>query len=240
MHTVSQGDSAQNPEPETARHVKPRGISHTGRDIYALSRTSGRRIGLLGGSFNPAHEGHRHISLLALRYLNLHEVWWVVSPQNPLKSADGMATFEERFEYAKKVARHPRIRVSNVEVQLNTRFTLDTLRVLKQRCQRTQLVWLMGADNLAQIPKWRDWTLIFETVPIAVFARPSYSMLALAGKAAHRYARIRLPSRSAAALAMKTPPAWTFFHSRLHQASSTQIRAERAAARHAVPFDTKG
>jgi len=223
-------DSAKNPEPETARHVKPRGVRCTGRDIYSLSRIPGRRIGLLGGSFNPAHDGHRHISLLALRYLQLHEVWWVVSPQNPLKPAQGMATFEERFEYARKVASHPRIRVSDIEVQLNTRFTLDTLRKLKQRCQRTHLVWLMGADNLAQIPQWRDWTLIFETVPVAVFARPSYSMLALAGKAAHRYARIRLPSRSAGALATMTPPAWTFFHSRLHQASSTQIRAERAAA----------
>lgn len=211
----------------TDEKMARRGKAPASRDIYALSRISGRRIGLLGGSFNPAHEGHRHISLLALRYLNLHEVWWVVSPQNPLKAAHGMASFSERFDYAKKVARHPRIRVSDIEVQLGTRFTLDTLRRLQQRCQNTRLVWLMGADNLAQIPKWRDWNLIFETIPVAVFARPSYSMLALAGKAAHRYARIRLPSRSAASLADMTPPAWTFFHSRLHQASSTQIRAQR-------------
>ncbi|MEX2618222.1 MAG: nicotinate-nucleotide adenylyltransferase [Alphaproteobacteria bacterium] len=227
-------ESVQSHETTATEKPERRVGAPTSRDIYALSRISGRRIGLLGGSFNPAHEGHRHISLLALRYLNLHEVWWVVSPQNPLKPADGMASFEERFEFARKVARHPRIRVSDIEVQLGTRFTLDTLRRLQQRCQRTRLVWLMGADNLAQIPKWRNWNLIFETVPVAVFARPSYSMLALAGKAAHRYARIRLPSRSAASLANMTPPAWTFFHSRLHQASSTQIRAQRRAAESAT------
>ncbi len=223
-------ESVQSSEATAGAEMPVRGGIRTSRDIYALSRISGRRIGLLGGSFNPAHEGHRHISLLALRYLNLHEVWWVVSPQNPLKPADGMASFEDRFEYAREVARHPRIRVSDIEVQLGTRFTLDTLRRLQMRCQKTRLVWLMGADNLAQIPKWRDWNLIFETVPVAVFARPSYSMLALAGKAAHRYARIRLPSRSASSLANMTPPAWTFFHSRLHQASSTKIRAERMKA----------
>ena len=236
MPSDAMDDSATNPEETACRSMTPRSSARSNRDIYALSQISGRRIGLLGGSFNPAHEGHRHISLLALRYLNLHEVWWVVSPQNPLKLAEGMATFDERFEYAKKIARHPRIRVTDIETQLNTRFTRDTLRRMKQRCQRTRLVWLMGADNLSQISQWRDWTLIFETVPIAVFARPSYSMLALAGKAAHRYARIRLPSRSASSLADMAPPAWTFFHSRLHQASSTQIRAERGV----VESTTKG
>ncbi len=197
------------------------------RDIYALARGSGRRIGLLGGSFNPAHNGHRHISLLALQHLHLDEVWWLVSPQNPLKSSDDMADFDERFAYAKTVARHPRIVVSNIESHFNTRYTLDTLRLLRRRCRRTRFVWLMGADNLTQISKWRDWKLIFNIVPIAVFARPTYSMIALAGKAAHRYARIRMPARHAYKLATSTPPAWIFLHSRLHKASATQIRADR-------------
>jgi nicotinate-nucleotide adenylyltransferase len=195
------------------------------RDIYALARGSGRRIGLLGGSFNPAHDGHRHISMLALRQLRLHEVWWLVSPQNPLKPASGMADLSERLAFAKTVARHPQIVVSDIEAHLNTRHTLDTLRRLKRRCGRTRFVWLMGADNLTQISQWRDWTSIFDTVPIAVFARPGYSMLALAGKAAHRYARIRMPARVASGLATRRPPAWVFLHSQLHHASASEIRA---------------
>jgi len=201
------------------------------RDLYALARGSGRRIGLLGGSFNPAHEGHRHISLLALKLLRLHEVWWLVSPQNPLKPSAGMSELAERFAYAKTVANHPRIVVSDLEAHLNTRYTLDTLRLLRRRCVRTRFVWLMGADNLTQISRWRDWTSIFETVPIAVFARPTYSMLALAGKAAHRYARIRMPDRVASGLANSTPPAWVFLHSRLNPASATEIRAGGKADR---------
>jgi len=205
--------------------------SDQNRDIYALARGSGRRIGLLGGSFNPAHDGHRHISLLALRLLRLHEVWWLVSPQNPLKPAAGMTELAARLAYAKTVARHPRIVVSDIETHLNTRYTLDTLRLLRRRCRRTRFVWLMGADNLTQISQWRDWTSIFDTVPVAVFARPTYSMLALAGKAAHRYARIRMPARVASGLATSTPPAWVFLHSRLHHASATEIRAAGKADR---------
>ena len=214
-----------------ADSLKSRNNGDPNRDIYALARGSGRRIGLLGGSFNPAHDGHRHISLLALRHLRLHEVWWLVSPKNPLKPAAGMADLAERLACAKTVARHPRIVVSDIEAHLNTRHTLDTLRRLQRRCGRTRFVWLMGADNLTQISQWRNWTSIFDTVPIAVFARPGYSMLALAGKAAHRYARIRIPARVASGLAASTPPAWVFLHSRLHHASATQIRAAGKANR---------
>lgn len=211
--------------------MMPRGSSRPNRDIYALARGSGRRIGLLGGSFNPAHDGHRHISLLALKHLRLHEVWWLVSPQNPLKPAAGMADLAERFAGAKTVANHPRIVVSDIERHLNTRYTLDTLRLLRRRCSRTRFVWLMGADNLTQISRWRDWTSIFDIVPIAVFARPTYSMLALAGKAAHRYAGIRMPARVASRLANSAPPAWVFLHSRLHRASATELRSADKADR---------
>lgn len=188
---------------------------------------SGGRIGLLGGSFNPAHEGHLHISLLALRRLRLDQVWWLVSPQNPLKPEKGMASLDARLESARRLARHPRLHVTDIEARLGTRYTADTLRALKRRFPRARFVWLMGADNLLQIPNWERWTAVFETVPVAIFARPSYSVRALAGKAAQRYRRWRVPAQRAGGLAWRTPPAWVFLHCRLHPASATKIRARR-------------
>ncbi|MBO0712928.1 MAG: nicotinate-nicotinamide nucleotide adenylyltransferase, partial [Acetobacteraceae bacterium] len=119
-----------------------------------------RRIGLLGGSFNPAHGGHLHVSLLALRHLALDEIWWLVSPQNPLKPADGMAPFANRLEQARRVAaEHPRIRVTDLENRLGaSRYTADTLQALRRRFPRLRFVWLMGGDNLVQIPRWQRWT----------------------------------------------------------------------------------
>ena len=144
------------------------------------------RVGLLGGSFNPAHDGHRHISLLALRRLGLDQVWWLVSPQNPLKSTAGMAPLAERMAGARAAARHPAIKVTDIERRLGTRFTADTLVRLRRRFPDLGFVWLMGADNLVQVPKWQRWTEIFTCMPVAVFDRPSYSYAALAGKAATR------------------------------------------------------
>ena len=144
----------------------------------------GLRVGILGGSFNPAHDGHRHISLLALKHLGLDEVWWMVSTQNPLKPTDGMAPFAERMAGAEALARHPDIRVTDVEQRLGTRYTCETLRALKSCFPRMHFVWLMGADNLAQISEWQRWNEIFNLVPIAVFDRAPYSFNALAGKAA--------------------------------------------------------
>ena len=184
-----------------------------------------RRIGLLGGSFNPAHDGHRHISLLALRRLGLDEVWWLVSPQNPLKPAKGMATLAQRMTSARAAAHHPRIRVSDIERRLNTRFTVDTIRALKRRHPDIGFVWLIGADNLLQMPAWKSWQTLFQLVPVAVFARPTYSLRALAGQAAVRFAFDRLPERQARCLAQQQPPAWTFLRIRLHSASATAIRA---------------
>jgi nicotinate-nucleotide adenylyltransferase len=189
-----------------------------------------RRIGILGGSFNPAHPGHRHISLLALERLRLHEVWWLVSPQNPLKPVKGMAPLAERLAGARRAARHPRIKVSDLELKLGTRYTADTVRALKRRFPRNRFVWLMGADNLYQIIHWQNWTRIFTELSIAVFDRPSYSGKALAGKAANRFRRCRLRSRAARFLADRRPPAWVFLHSPLHPASATTIRQTRPAA----------
>ena len=202
-------------------------------------RVSGmaQRIGILGGSFNPAHRGHLDISLKALRQLGLDQVWWLVSPQNPLKSADGMAPFAERLAAARRMARNPRIRVTDLEQRLGSRYTAESLKLLRRRFPRTRFVWLMGADNLAQIAQWRDWQQIFHLVPIAVFARPSYCFKALAAKAARRFARYRLKEGAGRRLATSEPPAWLFVHGRLNPISATEIRRRRSGTRSAT---TKG
>ena len=195
---------------------------------YSGPLYAGLRIGLLGGSFNPAHAGHRHISLHALKALGLDQVWWLVSPQNPLKPTRGMASLAERMAEARGVARHPHIRVTAIERELGTRYTADTLSELKRRFPRTRFVWLMGADNLRQIPRWRHWTRIFRLVPVAVLARPTYSMNALGGMAARRYARRRVKDHRAKGLAGHATPAWIFLRNPLHPASATAIRRARA------------
>jgi nicotinate-nucleotide adenylyltransferase len=188
-----------------------------------------RRVGLLGGSFNPAHGGHLHISREALKRLGLDEVWWLVSPQNPLKPRAGMGRLEERLANARTVARHPRIKVTDIESRLGTTYTADTLAALKRKFPRTRFVWLMGADNLLQISSWERWQNIFGLVPIAVFARPSYSLSGLSGPAARRYARRRVPLQDARRLAETDPPAWVFLPVRLDARSATDIRSRRGA-----------
>lgn len=187
----------------------------------------GMRVGLLGGSFNPAHAGHRHISVIALKRLNLDRVWWVVSSQNPLKSAEGMADLEDRIASAHAASRHPRIVVSRVEQRLQTRYTADTLQELRRRWPRVHFVWLMGADNLVQLPAWREWNRILHLLPIAVLDRPGSGLKGLKGKAALRYHTARLSQERASQLATRTPPAWSFIACRRHPASSTAIREGR-------------
>jgi nicotinate-nucleotide adenylyltransferase len=131
-------------------------------------------IGLLGGSFNPAHRGHRRISLHAARRLGLDEVWWLVSPGNPLKEKKGMAPLAARFASARRAGRRARVRVTFIEQELGTVYTVDTLRALVRRYPRRRFVWLMGADNLAQLHRWREWREIARIVPIAVIGRPGY------------------------------------------------------------------
>jgi nicotinate (nicotinamide) nucleotide adenylyltransferase/ribosome silencing factor RsfS/YbeB/iojap len=182
----------------------------------------------LGGSFNPAHGGHLHLSLLALRHLSLDEVWWLVSPQNPLKAVAGMAAFTNRLEQARRVAAgHQRIAISDVESWLGgSHYTADTLEALCGRFPRRRFVWLMGADNLVQLRRWERWNEIFLTVPIAVFDRPSHALRALAGLPARRFARHRLPMSAARRLVEMKPPAWVFFHTQLDTRSATRIRSK--------------
>lgn len=189
----------------------------------------GRRavVGLLGGSFNPAHDGHRHISLEAIKRLGLDEVWWLVSPQNPLKPTAGMAPLETRLDRARTVAAHPRLRVSALEARLGSTYTADLVAALPRRFPKVRFVWLMGADNLVQIPRWKAWETIFASTPVAILDRGTYAYRALAGKAAQRFANARLPARRARALAFSEPPAWVFLPIRRHGASATEIRARR-------------
>jgi nicotinate-nucleotide adenylyltransferase len=189
------------------------------------------RVGLLGGSFNPAHHGHLHISLLALKRLRLDAVWWLVSPQNPLKPSADMAAYEERLIEAERLVRHPLIRVSDIERRLGTLYTADTVAALRRRFSGTRFVWLIGADNLAQLPAWHRWQQIFHAVPIAVFDRPTYSFRALAGSAARCFGAGRLPARAAKTIAGARPPAWVFLHTRLDPASATAVRACRRGRR---------
>jgi len=184
----------------------------------------GLAVGLLGGSFNPAHAGHRRISELALKRLGLDAVWWLVSPQNPLKPATGMAPFAARLAGARALARHPRIRVSDIEAGLGTRYSVDTIRRLQARHRRCRFVWIMGADNLAQLHAWHRWPELLRIVPVAIFARPTYSLRAFRSPAAKRFARFRKPARKATSLVGAPAPAWAFVGGALDPLSATAIR----------------
>lgn len=184
----------------------------------------GLRIGLLGGSFNPAHEGHFHISIEALRRLQLDQVWWLVSPRNPLKPKKDMAKFKKRFTSAQAMARHPAIHVTKIEKKLGTRYTVDTVNRLTALGPDLNFVFLMGADNFIQLPEWRDWQDLMATVPVAVMARPGFEWAAPLGKAAKRFEQHRLSYEDAPLLAGHEPPAWVFCPIPLHPASATQIR----------------
>ena len=169
-----------------------------GPDRKSLIRMAWRstRIGLLGGSFNPAHGGHRRISLFAREVLGLDEVWWLVSPGNPLKPKKGMAPLAARFASATLQAKRAPIRVSAVERELGTRYTVDTLAALKRRYHKRDFVWLMGSDNLAQFHRWKDWRGIARSMPIAVIARPGYDGDAVASPAMAWLRRFQVPLSS--------------------------------------------
>jgi nicotinate-nucleotide adenylyltransferase len=185
----------------------------------------GARIGLLGGSFNPAHAGHRHISLSAMRLLGLDEVWWLVSPQNPLKAADGMGSLENRRASASIAARHPRIRVLTVEAELGTRYTVDTVAALQARYAQAHFIWLMGADNLAQFHRWRGWRRLARRVAIAIFPRPGYGGAALTAPAMAWLGRWRHPQGVARQWQTWELPAIVMLNIRLSPLSASRLRA---------------
>ena len=171
-----------------------------------------------------------HVSREALKRLGLDEIWWLVAPQNPLKPTAGMGKLSARMASAKDVAKHDRrISVLDLETRLGTHFTADTLAALQTRWPGIQFVWLMGADNLAQIRHWKDWQAIFTRVPIAVFARPTYCQQALAGLAAQRFSRARVIQETQRFSEIE-PPAWMFLPVKLDFHSATAIRAPKGAA----------
>ena len=188
-------------------------------------RRSGPLTGLLGGSFNPAHRGHRRISVFALQRLDLGEVWWLVSPGNPLKPAKGMAPLAARVAAAREQARLAPIRVTAIERELGTRFTVDTLRALLRRYPMRRFVWLMGSDNLAQFHRWKHWRRIAEAMPIAVIARPGYDAAAMASPAMAWLGRYRRLPEALKDPARRSLPALTLLRFDPDPRSATAIRS---------------
>jgi nicotinate-nucleotide adenylyltransferase len=185
----------------------------------------GMKVGLFGGSFNPAHDGHAHVAETAMRRLGLDRVVWLVSPQNPLKSNHETAPLADRMVSARAVAAAvgPSMIVSDVETRIGTRWTIDTVRALKARYPGVQFVWLMGSDNLASFHRWRGWTDIMHQMPVAVIARPGSQLDSRTAPAAARYARFRIPAAQAGLLASLEAPAWTYLTAPLNPRSSTAI-----------------
>jgi nicotinate-nucleotide adenylyltransferase len=186
--------------------------------------SNGMRIGLLGGSFNPPHAAHRAISLFALKRLKLDRIWWLLTPGNPLKDTGALHGLAERARAARDVAGDPRIDISCLEAVIGTRYTFDTIIHLRRRVSGVRFVWIMGADNLAQFHRWKDWRRIAAAVPIAVIDRPPQSFRALAAPAAQALARYRVPENQAARLADRQAPAWTFLSGMKLNLSSTGLR----------------
>lgn len=200
--------------------MQPRSAVHAGLPPHA----AGLRIGLLGGSFNPAHDGHRMASLTALRKLGLDQVWWLVTPGNPLKDNRALPALSQRMQAAAAVANHPQIAVTGVEARLGTRFTAQTLTVLKARCSGARFVWLMGSDNLAQFHRWQNWRGIARLMPIGIIDRPGTTHRAMRSRAAVALGRWRLDESDGLLLATEDAPAWMFLHGRRSALSSTALR----------------
>lgn len=188
---------------------------------------AGMTVGLYGGSFHPAHEGHGHVAETALKRLGLDRVIWLVSPQNPLKGAGAEDNLGERCESARARANGPRMIVSDAEARLagrGPRYTVDTVRWFKARFPRVHFVWIMGADNLAQFHRWKGWTALMREIPIAVVSRPGVPLGGRFAPAARRFAGSRLPSTAAKRLALAKPPAWIYLTAPFESLSSTALR----------------
>jgi len=190
---------------------------------------TGQIVGLLGGSFDPPHAGHVHITHQALARFGLDRVWWLVSPGNPLKPA-GPAPFNARLAACQRLLTHPRVIATDLESRLGTRYTADTLARLLPLYPGVRFVWLMGADNLAQFHRWGDWRTILERVPLGVLARPDTVVRAGLSPMARAYGRYRLPEAQSGALAHQTLPCWSLVTGPTVDLSSTEIRKRRARA----------
>ncbi len=186
--------------------------------------TAGQVVGLLGGSFDPPHAGHVHITREALKRFGLDRVWWLVTPGNPLKE-EGPAPLERRMAAAREMVTDPRVEVTDLEARLGTRFTAETLARLRAIYPGVRFVWLMGADNLAQFHRWDRWETIMETVPVGVIARPGSRVQGRLSKAAERFERYRVPAEASWLLGRMPAPAWCFVNVPMNNLSSSAIRA---------------
>lgn len=183
----------------------------------------GQRIGLFGGSFNPAHKGHLHVATTALERLNLDWVWWIVARGNPLKSDHGY--FAARLTSARAIADHPRMRVLDIEQRHELTYSIDTITRFQQRNQTTRFVWLMGGDNLAHFHKWKNWEEIAARLPIAVIARPGAALGH--GQFETRFADYQLTEEDAHTLPDRPAPAWTYLTGDMVNISSSEIRGRQ-------------
>lgn len=189
----------------------------------------GAKIGLFGGSFNPPHEGHLNLCDLALKRLELDQIWWLVTPGNPLKDVSQLAPLETRLALCKAMIPHPKIKVTAFEASYKVRYTADTLRIVKQKRPRNDFVWLMGADNLADFHRWQDWREIANMMPFAVIDRPGSTLSYHSALASIALSKYRVDEADAGLLSHMKPPAWTFLHGPRSSLSSTQLRAESKA-----------
>lgn len=189
----------------------------------------GQRIGLYGGSFNPPHDGHRQVALIALRRLRLDAIWWLVTPGNPLKATSDLPTQIERMDAVAEIAAHPQMSVSGMEAAFRTRYTADLARILKVRHPEIRFVWIMGGDNLATFHRWDRWRDIAGAFPIAVISRPGSLSAPLSSQAARALARYRIPESASGELALREPPVWVYINGPRTAASSTGIRRARTA-----------
>jgi nicotinate-nucleotide adenylyltransferase len=185
---------------------------------------AGQVIGLLGGSFDPPHQGHAHITREALKRFGLDQVWWLVSPGNPLK-AQGPAPLDKRMQAARQVMDHPKVKITDLEASLGSPYTAKTIASLQRLYPRVQFVWLMGADNMVQLNRWQDWQAILQAVPVAVLARAGQRLGARRSVAARMYRGARMTGRSVHGLGGATAPAWAYVNVPLVKLSSTQIRS---------------
>jgi nicotinate-nucleotide adenylyltransferase len=187
----------------------------------------GMRIGLFGGTFDPPHGAHLGACLLAMKRLDLDRVWWLVTPGNPLKNTRGLAPLAHRIVAARALARHPRIEVTDLEAEIGTRYTYETIAYLRAHCPGVHFVWIMGADNLRSFHRWQKWRGIADMVPIAVVDRLGPSLYASASAAGNALARARIPEQAAKSLPGRKPPAWAYLHGLKSPLSSTALRAAR-------------
>ena len=182
-------------------------------------------IGLLGGSFNPAHAGHIHLSLQAMRKLGLNEIWWLISPQNPLKEKTGMAPYEIRLAQARNILKnHPHIKICEIEKEQHLQFTIDTIKALQKKHPKYRFFWMMGADNLAQFHRWKKWKEIAARIPILICDRAPTSHRALRSPFALSFAHHRLEDSNLKALTKRKPPCWGYFFMPRHAESASRLR----------------